>query len=517
MLNQKAFCQAGDLDSTFGNNGIVVPFLNGNGNATDIAVQQDGKILVCGYSGVDGFTVIRLNESGTPDSSFGYNGISTTVVGGGNNLDGKIAIQSDGKIVVAGNCATFDGYWSCALLRLNADGMLDNTFGIGGKVVYSLMDPHQYFNSCREIAIGPDQKITTAVITNTLPNNQVFGVARFTSSGVFDNTFGWNGIALTPIGNAYAAATSIRIQPDGKTVVGGGSYSPTDQSFAIARYNVNGTLDNSFNGDGMDTLYFYNPDTYDGNSIGYDFFIQPNGMIVISGNTSVSNSTIGHIAIARYTTAGNLDNSFGTGGKKILQVPGYPIVNAFSVTGQADSKIVIAGCCSPSTTNFKLTTMVVRIFQDGSLDTGFGVNGIATFDVDSMPDAYILSVGMDQQQRIVGAGYSYELGFMALRYLSGLEVGIIDLAIDQLPVLFYPNPVKSEAIIRYTITDDYNITISLYDMLGREVQKLFNEVPQLKGMHTMKLLFNPSLPSGEYLLAISDGRNSQGIRLIIQR
>jgi uncharacterized delta-60 repeat protein len=201
LFNEKALSQAGDLDSTFGVNGIVAPF--SDGDATDIAVQQDGKILVCGYGGIgtDGFTVIRLNDSGSLDSTFGTNGISKTTVGAGSNLHGKIAIQSDGKIVVAGTCATFDGYWSCALLRLQENGDLDFTFGTAGKLVYSLTDPHQFSNYSEGIAIGTDQKITTTVSTSIAPAISVFGVARFTSNGAFDNTFGSNGIVLTPIGN----------------------------------------------------------------------------------------------------------------------------------------------------------------------------------------------------------------------------------------------------------------------------------------------------------------------------
>jgi uncharacterized delta-60 repeat protein len=134
LFNEKALSQAGDLDSTFGVNGIVAPF--SDGDATDIAVQQDGKILVCGYGGIgtDGFTVIRLNDSGSLDSTFGTNGISKTTVGAGSNLHGKIAVQSDGKIVVAGTCATFDGYcvvlcFVCTLMEI-----WTTTFGTAGKL-----------------------------------------------------------------------------------------------------------------------------------------------------------------------------------------------------------------------------------------------------------------------------------------------------------------------------------------------------------------------------------------------
>ncbi len=515
LFNEKALSQAGDLDSTFGVNGIVAPF--SDGDATDIAVQQDGKILVCGYGGIgtDGFTVIRLNDSGSLDSTFGTNGISKTTVGAGSNLHGKIAVQSDGKIVVAGTCATFDGYWSCALLRLQENGDLDFTFGTAGKLVYSLTDPHQFANYSRGVAIGADQKITTVVSTSTVSNNKVFGVARFTSNGTVDNTFGSNGIVLTPIGNQYASPLSIQVQSDGKTVIGGGSYSTTDGSFATSRYNVNGSLDNSFSGDGKDTLYFYNPNIYNGNCAAYDSYIQPNGLIIMAGKT-VSNN-IGPVSIARYTVAGNLDNSFGDGGKKSLEIPGYPIVNVLSVTGQADGKIVIAGSCSASTTNFEFTTIVVRIFQDGTLDTGFGVNGVAAFDADILTDAYILSVAMDKQQRIVGAGYAANLGFIVLRYLSGLNVGIIDLTTNQHPLMIYPNPVTSEAKISYTLIDDYSVTISLYDMLGREVQRFITGVAQNKGEHSMALSINPSLSTGEYLISISGGKNSQGIKIVLQR
>jgi uncharacterized delta-60 repeat protein len=514
LFNEKALSQAGDLDSTFGVNGIVAPF--SDGDATDIAVQQDGKILVCGYGGIgtDGFTVIRLNDSGSLDSTFGTNGISKTTVGAGSNLHGKIAIQSDGKIVVAGTCATFDGYWSCALLRLQENGDLDFTFGTAGKLVYSLTDPHQFSNYSEGIAIGTDQKITTTVSTSIAPAISVFGVARFTSNGAFDNTFGSNGIVLTPIGNQYASPTCIQVQPDGKTVVGGGSYSTTDCSFAIARYNANGSLDNNFNGDGKDTIYFYNTNIYNSGSFAYDLIIQPDGKIVLAGETGLSNDTTGYVAIAKYNSDGTLDNNFGIGGKKSLLIPGFSRVPVFSAINQSDGKIVLAGYCSPSSFNVKNTIMVMRVLQDGNLDSSFGNNGVV---VTSLLKSYILSIAMDKQQRIVGAGYSYELGFIALRYLSGLEVGVIDLTTNQQPVLIYPNPVTSEANISYVLIDDYNITISLFDMLGREVQRFITGVAQNKGEHSMALSINPSLSTGEYLISISDGKYSQGIKLVLQR
>lgn len=122
--------------------------------------------------------------------------------------------------------------------------------------------------------------------------------------------------------------------------------------------------------------------------------------------------------------------------------------------------------------------MVMRVLQEGNLDSSFGNNGVV---VTSLLKSYILSIAMDKQQRIVGAGYSDELGFIALRYLSGLQVGIIDSTTNQQPVLIYPNPVTSEANISYILIDDYNITISLFDMLGREVQRFITGVAQNKG------------------------------------
>lgn len=513
LFNEKALSQAGDLDSTFGVNGIVAPF--SDGDATDIAVQMDGKILVCGYGGIgtDGFTVIRLNDSGSLDSTFGTNGISKTTVGAGSNLHGKIAVQSDGKIVVAGTCATFDGL-ACTLIRLHANGTLDYSFGTAGKLIYTLTDPHQFSNSSRGLAIGPDQKITTVVSTSTVSNNNVFGVARFTSNGTVDNTFGSNGIVLTPIGNQYASPTCIQVQPDGKTVVGGGSYSTTDCSFAIARYNANGSLDNNFNGDGKDTIYFYNTNIYNSGSFAYDLIIQPDGKIVLAGETGISNDTTGYVAIAKYNSDGTLDNNFGIGGKKSLLIPGFSRVPVFSAINQSDGKIVLAGYCSPSSFNVKNTIMVMRVLQEGNLDSSFGNNGVV---VTSLLKSYILSIAMDKQQRIVGAGYSDELGFIALRYLSGLQVGIIDSTTNQQPVLIYPNPVTSEANISYILIDDYNITISLFDMLGREVQRFITGVAQNKGEHSMALSINPSLSTGEYLISISDGKYSQGIKMVLQR
>ena len=513
-ISEWVFSQAGSLDTSFGSDGIVT-ILPDYGYGQDLAVQSDGKIVVGGEYSSDGFVVARFNTDGSIDNTFGVNGIAQTIVGLGFNHDEQLAIQADGKIVVGGVCSNFDGYFNGALVRFNANGTLDNTFGIGGKVIYAYNDPHQYANDMYDLAITTGQKIMTVGRTTTNLNSSAFAVARFNADGSFDNTFGSNGIVLTFIGNPFAAARTIEIQNDGKAVVGGSTYSTTAQSFAIARYNVDGSLDNSFSNDGIDTIYFYNHSLYSGGAVGRDVFIQPDGKILIVGQVGSSKDNIDYNAIARYNADGTFDNSFGAGGKELMVVPGYTENDARVVTGQSDGKIIIGGYCfEPDSPNPPPHTMLIRLLENGDFDSDFGDNGIA----DTLPefDVAIMSAVMDQQQRIVGVGPS-DSGLTVMRFLTGLNVGIVDIQSTVNPLFIYPNPIANSATLEYILIRDEKLSISLYALDGTLLQIFKKGEFHRKGEHHEFLQFDPLLPSGNYILSVANDIGSQNVKILLTR
>ena len=227
--------QAGSLDTTFNTNGKVTTPIGSGSRAHAIAIQTDGKIVVAGNAGngtnID-FALARYNKNGSLDTTFDTDGIVTTPIGSGNNGAYAIAIQTDGKIVVAGYAGNGTPYRIFALARYKTDGSLDTTFNTNGKVITPIGSGN---NGAYAIAIQTDGKIVVAgyALKGT---NFDFALARYNTDGSLDRTFDTDGKVTTPIGSDDDFAHAIAIQTDGKIVVAGDAYNDTNSDFALARY-----------------------------------------------------------------------------------------------------------------------------------------------------------------------------------------------------------------------------------------------------------------------------------------
>lgn len=359
LLNASFICKRlpnGTIDSTFGFNGYSksVPITNGFA-----ALQKDGKIVIAGtpLNGAS-FIVARLTAAGLPDSGFGKNGIQTTIFNGPSYAT-SLAIQVDGKIVVAGNTTDINGTYF-ALARYNTNGSADNTFNTNGKVV-------------------------TDFLFKTAPVNGVDSVA---------------------VHNAFA--NTIAIQNDGKIVAAGYAFSGINNLFAMARYNTNGTPDNSFGVKGKQTSAIANS-----NATAYSMAIQNDNKIVLAGYVSNQDNTFNFI-VARYKTNGSPDSSFNNSGNKIIPVSADNQIGN-SIALQSNGKIVVAGY----TLNTALHDIAVaRLNEDGSADNSFDTDGIVTTDINGSDD-YAGSVLL-QNNKIVVAGYSINAvglsNFTLIRY-----------------------------------------------------------------------------------------------------
>ncbi len=234
----------GALDAGFGTGGVVsTNFGFGNDVGRAVLRQPDGKIVVTGNARGAGanndFGVARYNADGTLDAGFGTGGTVLTPIGTGNETPNAVARQTDGKLVAAG-FATIAGNIDMALVRYNADGSLDATFGTGGIVTTAIGTGTDSANS---VAVQLDGKIVVAGYASSGAVYEI-AVVRYDAGGSLDATFGTGGIATTPVSGTYAIGTALQIQPDGKLVVGGYTGSPID--FALVRFNADGTLDATF-------------------------------------------------------------------------------------------------------------------------------------------------------------------------------------------------------------------------------------------------------------------------------
>ncbi|MEI6823349.1 MAG: T9SS type A sorting domain-containing protein [Bacteroidota bacterium] len=234
----------GTRDSTFGTNGIAKTYIGDYGNeAYAMVIQPDEKIIIAGSAHVppkDIFALVRYNSNGVLDSTFGTNGIDTTSIGTVQDKINAVALQSDGKIVAAGTSSNGTDY-DFALARFNSNGTLDSTFGTNGKVTTPIGNSS---DDGRAVAIQTDGKI---VVAGDMHNgaNYDFALVRYNSDGTLDNTFGTNGKVVTDVANSDDMGYAMLIK-DGKILVAGESYVNTSYDFALLMYNPNGTLDNTF-------------------------------------------------------------------------------------------------------------------------------------------------------------------------------------------------------------------------------------------------------------------------------
>ena len=220
LTTAPCFADAGDLDPTFGDAGLVTTdFLGPNSDLVRaVAVQADGKIVAVGFSNPGGlaadFALARYNPDGSLDSSFGTGGLVTTDFGLTRDEAFGVAIQSDGKIVAVGRDK---------LARYNTNGSLDSSFGGGGLVTTDLVWAF-------DIAFQADGKIVTAGVAGGLGGD--FAVARYHPDGSPDGSFGSGGVASADFGGSFDRARALAIQADGKIVAVGGT------GFVLARFEV---------------------------------------------------------------------------------------------------------------------------------------------------------------------------------------------------------------------------------------------------------------------------------------
>jgi uncharacterized delta-60 repeat protein len=329
----------GTLDAGFGRSGkVTTDFGSIFERATSVAVQRDGKVVAAGGAVINSFNdfaLARYNSNGTLDTSFGTGGKVITDFEGVSAEAYSVAVQTDGKIVVAGE-ANIDGGDDFALVRYNSNGTLDTTFGTGGKVTtdFGLLQQGFSYALAYSLAVQPDGKL---VVAGQASINGVydFALARYNSNGTVDTTFGTDGKVTTNFASPFDGAFSVAVQPDGKIVAAGFAFLNRGVDFALARYNSNGTLDASFGTGGKVTTDIASP-----NDGAFTVAVRRDGKIVAAGRTFINGGF--HSGLARYNSNGTLDATFGTGGKVTTSFGGYDD-QVSSVAVQADGKIVEAG------------------------------------------------------------------------------------------------------------------------------------------------------------------------------
>lgn len=371
----------GTLDTTFDVDGLVTTAIGtGNDVATSIAIQSDGKIVVGGYYRAtnDDFAVVRYNTNGSLDTTFGAGGKALTPIStSGNDQANAVALQSDGKIIAAGTTGSTFG-----VARFNTDGSLDTTFSTDGKQTVATT------TSANAVQLQSDGKIVLAGRSTS-----AVVVARLDTSGNLDTTFDTDGRVSTTVGLSTSSAEVVLIQPTGQILIGGrASISGTGNDFLAVQYNPNGSLDNSFDGDGILTVALAPGNISEVAETGV---LQPDGNVVLAGNTDTD------IGLIRFGTGGNLDTTFDSDG----------IVSTDEIAGssyfydsaiQADGKILVAGRTERPDLGYDDT--LVRLNANGTKDLSFGVGGSVKLNSGNLSAIGKPSVAVQSDGKILIAG-----------------------------------------------------------------------------------------------------------------
>ncbi len=455
QLEDRSLLSIGGLDLSFGTNGVVTTSTGDNITVVGTVIQS-GKIIVAGTDSVSNgelttssIVLARYNANGTVDTTFGTNGVVLTNLGLGDNLHtGAIGLQSDGKIVITGT--DFGDIQNTFIARFNAaDGSLDTTFNAQntpGFIDFNIGFAADSING----ADAPDALFinqannSILVAGSTTESFSVsftkFAMARVTSAGLLDRTFNNGNGAETFLfsGSNFATASGIGLQSSGQIIVSGTATDPSSgqDDFALIRLRANGGIDNLFGANGQELTPFPNA-----SGIANALAIQSNDSIILggftssaSGNNSSGNNSTSTAALARYTSNGALDTTFGANGLVLNPSTGNPSINALAL--QSDGKIVAAG-------NFDDKFGVARYTTTGALDTTFGTNGVSEPSLGPATDtgsaAGVAIQSNDGRIVVTGSDAAFNGQFVTVRLLPSLLNTSITLSASPNPGVIFEN------------------------------------------------------------------------------
>ena len=479
-----------------------------NESANGMAIQPDGKILLAGevgYNTSNEAALVRLLPDGTMDDFFGSWGRAHLSLGIPNSGRG-VAVQTDGKIVMAGYTATNTNF---TVARFTSSGTLDPSFGIGGINIVDFAGGADYGFA---VAVAPDGKI---VVVGPVWNGSqyVFGIARFTTSGGLDNTFDTDGkrtVQLSP--GVTNWATAVVVQSDGRIVVGG--FVGTD--FGLVRLNLDGSLDGTFGGGGLVVT------DMGGNDYLYGLAFGGGGSIYAAGTREVSGHSV--FAMAQFNANGTLPGTCSRGqpcnhwpsGKAYVDWGTGVSGSAFAIATRGDGQVAVVGCvgndlalCQLSVTS--TTPTFKTLFQ---VPPG---------------DFCASAVSFVEPDRIMVGGseiYAGDHNMTAMRFVTtqdataGVEDGPGESSAGAQLGPPYPNPTSHQSSFAIDLPQAGRVRLAVYDVAGRLVRTLVDGVlPSGRHVHVWDGLDEQGMPvkGGVYLARLSAGASRAQRSIIVLR
>lgn len=510
------FSQANAVpDPNFGTGGQVLTKIKPSNDdiAQSVAIQADGKIVVAGNSfnmiGYSDMPVIRYKKSGKLDRTFNATG-KKIIPDAFCNI---VAIQADGKIVIGGSKAvgsnTVFGLW-----RLNADGTTDNTFGTNGAQTVSFSG----YVICFAMVIQPDGKILIGGNDgNFYAGHSSLALARLTPSGQLDNTFDGDGKFSYSLTKKSLACQKILLQPDGKIIAAGQLDTIVDpyfrNEFFAMRLNADGSVDPSFGNNGMMRAKNSNSDNC------YNAGLLPDGRIVLAGFSQFTGYNTSSALCLK--SNGTVDQTFGTSGWVYLSFFNATSSIMYGVAVQGNGKVILAGTAmySPSYVN---AIALARLNSDGTMDATFGNGGMDTSFV-SASGMGCNDVVLQPDGKIVITGYKMQTHdyFMTARYRNTPQLQKTTLTVVAHPqisgVTLYPDPVNGYVTtLRFNMEAAGETLIAVYDVNGNEVTAPIH-ISCEKGVTTQSILLPHNLANGTYICTVKANDETSYVKFQVQK
>jgi uncharacterized delta-60 repeat protein len=367
---------SGDPDPRFDVDGRRAFGYGGDDRATDVALLPDGRIVMAGWTTVNGdLFVTRLTRRGDFDPRFGRGGTTDLDLGRDDRAN-ALALEPDGKLVVAGRTSRRAG--DMAVLRLRPDGSLDRAFARGGVATLGTARA----DAAYDVAVQPEGRI---VVAGSGGEGADIALVRLRRDGAIDRGFGVRGRAAVDLGG-IEIASAVALQRDGRIVAAGATTQGDD--VAVVRLNRDGTPDRRFGRRGRVLI------DAGGSDEASAVAVRPDGRIVVAGSTSLGADMV----VVRLRRDGSLDRGFGRRGIRRIGFGGDDL--AFDLALRPDGGIVVAGRGGRGQ-----TMALARLRPGGALDPAFGRRGRATVDFAGDRDT-ALALAVGREGRIVLAGSS---------------------------------------------------------------------------------------------------------------
>ena len=506
FLTAAAFCaapvllvgqNAGTLDPTFGQAGeVVIQDSSNRYNGGHSVLLPDGRLIVAGLEvGPDiqnarpVFT--RLMPDGSLDLSYGVNGQARLDINLPYRGIGKIALTTEGKLIVAGHISG-NASLAAFVVRLDTNGVMDPSFGQSGLALLDIPgNTDDYFFTA---LIKPNGTILLGGSTNGVL------LVQLLPDGVPDPSFGTGGIAhFQDVVGGTESIFSLALQADGKILtvgINGGN------NMQLIRFQPNGIIDPSFANNGVFT--FGTPSWVE---TAYGVAIQDDQKIMFYGTQHLAN--INRIVLIRLQPNGSFDPAFGTNGRVFTDLGTFGLANTLVL--QPDGKALIGAQSKQNPTNDEVQFKVVRYNPDGSLDANFGNDGqvqtpiyaivAESADLLLQPDGKIVHTGSADGQLVLW------------RYLNDLMVGLEETPNAHFHLQCSPNPVRIESNLSWTLPAAAEVRCDLYDLQGKFLQMLLPPTFLPAGQQQCPLNFGSGKPTGTYFLVLRVGQQQQVMRV----